>query len=254
MIYLICAAVLIIFIIVYLRSGKPGKPVTEKELTEIKLLLETFVGFYQKLGADKKAIFEQKIVTFLSHTKIEAIGTEIEELDKVLVAASAVIPIFGFPDWRYHNLTNVILYPDVFDKEFQYEGSGRNTMGMVGEGYMNGQMILSKSSLRAGFINKDDKQNTGVHEFVHLLDKSDGTVDGVPEILLSHSYTIPWLKMVHHEMKDIEKGKSDINPYAAENEGEFLAVVSEYFFERSELLESRHPELYKMLNGMFHPG
>jgi Mlc titration factor MtfA (ptsG expression regulator) len=50
----------------------------------------------------------------------------------VFIAASAVIPIFGFPEWRYQNLTNVILYPDTFDGEFQFEGGSRNILGMVG--------------------------------------------------------------------------------------------------------------------------
>jgi MtfA peptidase len=49
----------------------------------------------------------------------------------------------------------------------------------------------------------------------------------------------------------IAKGKSDIDNYAFTNKAEFFAVVSEYFFERPELLEEKHPELYKMLAEMF---
>jgi Mlc titration factor MtfA (ptsG expression regulator) len=46
--------------------------------------------------------------------------------------------------------------------------------------------------------------------------------------------------------------RSDIDPYAVTNEGEFFAVVSEYFFERPDLLEEKHPELYKLLTEFFH--
>jgi Mlc titration factor MtfA (ptsG expression regulator) len=94
-------------------------------------------------------------------------------------------------------------------------------------------------------------ENTAIHEFVHLLDKSDGATDGIPESLMAHEYTVPWLKMMHREMRRIEEGKSDINPYALTNEAEFLAVAAEYFFEKPEKFQHMHPELYQMLSLVF---
>lgn len=84
-----------------------------------------------------------------------------------------------------------------------------------------------------------------------MLDKSDGATDGVPENLLKHEYTIPWVKMIHEEIQRIENGKSDINPYAITNEAEFFAVVSEYFFEKPEQFNVKHPELYNILSKIF---
>jgi Mlc titration factor MtfA (ptsG expression regulator) len=52
-------------------------------------------------------------------------------------------------------------------------------------------------------------------------------------------------------MKKIESNKSDINPYAITNEAEFFAVITEYFFEKPELLKEKHPELYKQLSNIF---
>ena len=57
-------------------------------------------------------------------------------------------------------------------------------------------MIISKNALRDGFSNETDKKNTAVHEFVHLIDKMDGAIDGVPEVLLQKQYTIPWLELM----------------------------------------------------------
>jgi Mlc titration factor MtfA (ptsG expression regulator) len=145
----------------------------------------------------------------------------------------------------------VILYPDTFDQEFQFEGENRNILGMVGSGYMNGQMLLSRAALNKGFSNSSGKGNTAIHEFVHLLDKSDGETDGVLENLLTHEYTVPWLKMMHQEMHRIQAGKSDIEPYALTNEAEFLAVASEYFFEKPDELKHKHPELYRALCRIF---
>jgi len=229
------------------------KVVNEAPATTLnyRLLLEQHIPYYQHLDDDRKLLFEQRVAAFLADITIEGIGTTVSDADKVMIAASAVIPIFGFEDWKYRNLTNVILYPDTFDNEFQFEGENRSILGMIGSGYMNGQMILSRAALTKGFSKSAGKENTAIHEFVHLLDKSDGATDGVPENLLAHEYVMPWLKMIHQEIHKIETGRSDINPYAITNEAEFLAVVSEYFFQKPNELKHKHPALYEMLSTMF---
>lgn len=216
----------------------------------LREMLQQHVRYYQQLAPADKLRFETDCAAFLKQVRVEGVGATVEPLDKVLVAASAIIPIFGFKDWKYFNLTNVILYPDTFNEQYQFEGGERNVLGMVGSGAMNGQMLLSQNALRAGFL-QQGHGNTAIHEFVHLLDKSDGATDGVPENLLEHAYSIPWLQVIHHEIQRIEQGHSDINPYAATNPAEFLAVASEYFFQQPHLLESHHPELYAMLVHIF---
>jgi Mlc titration factor MtfA (ptsG expression regulator) len=213
--------------------------------------LHKHVAFYQNLNQPGKVRFENMVIDFLADTRIEGVGTEISDLDRTLIAASAVIPIFGFAGWKYQNLTNVVLYPDTFNSDFQFEGESRNILGMVGSGYMNGQMLLSRAALINGFSASAGKENAAIHEFVHLLDKSDGATDGVPENLLPHEYATPWLQMMHKEMQRIEAGHSDINPYAITNEAEFLAVASEYFFEKPDKFNKMHPELYDMLSRIF---
>ncbi len=216
-----------------------------------KDLLATRVSFYKALSAEQQLRFDQKVSEFLGGIKIEGVGTKVSPLDRILVGASAVIPIFGFDDWKYKNLGTVLLYPDTFNKDFQFTDGDRNIMGMVGEGYMNGQMILSQSALRQGFANSTAGENTGIHEFVHLLDKSDGAVDGIPHNFMKHEYAMPWIKLMHEKMKAIAENHSDINPYALTNEAEFFAVVAEYFFEKPEQLKDKHPKLYEQLSEIF---
>jgi Mlc titration factor MtfA (ptsG expression regulator) len=224
----------------------------KSELSKDDLLfLEQHVKFYRELSQEKRLLFESAAANFLKDVRVEWLGTEKVETDRLLVAASAVIPIFGFPDWKYPNISSVIIYPDTFNHNFQFEGKERNILGMVGSGYMNRQMILSQQALRNGFSIENDGSNTGIHEFVHLLDKSDGTIDGMPEYLLTHPYVLPWINLVHQEIKKIKQGKSKINTYAATNESEFFAVIAEYFFEKPKQLKEIHPELYTMLEKIF---
>lgn len=116
---------------------------------------------------------------------------------------------------------------------------------------MNGQMLLSRAALTKAFSSQGGAENAALHEFVHLLDKADGAIDGVPESLMPHEYAKPWLQLMHREMHRIREGHSDINPYALANEAEFLAVTSEYFFEKPDKFKSAHPELYAQLSIIF---
>ncbi len=125
-------------------------------------------------------------------------------------------------------------------------------MGQVGWGVMNRKMILSKSALHEGFENEYSESNVGIHEFVHLIDKSDGAVDGLPEVILQKQYVIPWLKMIHQEIGKIKKNHSDIYPYGSFSEAEFFSVVAEYFFKQPKHFEKKHPELFWMMDKMFH--
>lgn len=229
------------------KTALAGTPLPEAP----ENILEAEVSFFRKLTPAEKNRFTTKATGFLQRTRIEAVGTTITDTDKLLVAASAIIPVFGFPEWSYSNLTDVLIYDDHFNETFSAQGSNRQYMGMVGSGYLNGKMLLSKTALREGFSNRTDKNNTAIHEFVHLLDKSDGAVDGIPENFLDKQFVIPWLDMMHQKMKDILADKSDINPYGATDKTEFFAVAAEYFFEQPQLLKTNHPQLYNMLERIF---
>lgn len=239
----------IIYTVWWLQKKKTV--ITDPLPLKLKEILAEEVPFYQQLPEDKKPIFEERTKQFLTQVKITGVKTIVEDTDRVLIAASAIIPIYHFPGWQYRNLHEVLLYPDSFDHEFEQQGNARNILGMVGSGAMNHMMILSQFELRQAFTNKTGKNNTAIHEFVHLVDKTDGDIDGVPEVLMNKKYVIPWLQLMQKEMAMIRENRSDIDPYGTTNEAEFFAVVSEYFFERPDLLKSKHPELYALLLKIF---
>ena len=219
--------------------------VTEKDLTGIM--------FYQKLNTTEKDIFLKEVNIFLQKVIITAVNTTITDADKILVAASAVIPIFAFKGWEYPHLDEVLLYNDHFNMGFETEGNeDRNIMGLVGTGVYKNKMLLSKPALAEGFSNKTDKKNTAIHEFAHLVDGADGDIDGVPEILMDKQYVMPWMNLIHTEMEKMKDKRSDINPYGYTNKSEFFAVAAEYFFERPDLFKSKHPDMYNAMQDIFN--
>ena len=217
-------------------------------------LLTKHVSYYNEISASEKERFQDRMMLFLSEVHLEGVQILLDDLDKILIASSAVIPVFNFPEWHYTNLSTVLVYPEHFNEDlgFSKNDKKRNIAGMVGNGQFEHQMILSHKALHDGFKKKADGYNTGIHEFVHLIDKVDGIVDGVPEALIQRPYVIPWLKIIHKEMEAINNNKSDIRNYGGTNEAEFLAVASEYFFEQPEQMKKKHPDLYQMLKACFN--
>lgn len=243
------------FIKVALRSKAKNKDWILPKVPFDKIwrnILTEKILFYSGLNKLDKQQFEYRIQTFLLNTKITGVSTKVSQTDQLLVAASAIIPIFRFKDWRYCNLKEVLLYPSMFNHNFETEGQERNILGMVGTGFMDKTMILSIPALHLGFSNESDKKNTAIHEFVHLIDKMDGTIDGVPNALLSKQYVIPWLDLMNQKIEEVYHHQTDINPYGGTSKAEFFAVTSEYFFERPKLLKQKHPKLYEMLENIFN--
>ena len=243
------ALLIIILIIIFVFQPRRIKPIAWPE--NYQDMLEDYVRFYSNLDEEGKKGFETKFQKFLSAVKITGANAEVEDIDRVLIGAAAIIPVYFIPDWEYVNLKEILLYPGNFNTDFDQEGNDRMISGMVGSGALQNVLIISKWDLRQGFINGKSNRNTAVHEFVHLIDKMDGSLDGVPELLLPRKFIAQWQELIQTTMEQIRQGKSDIDAYGATSPVECFAVVSEYFFEQKEPFRSTHPELNEMLERIF---
>jgi Mlc titration factor MtfA (ptsG expression regulator) len=79
----------------------------------------------------------------------------------------------------------------------------------------------------------------------------DGTMDGVPEIILERTHTGRWKQLMETTIDQMKTYGSDIDLYGATNTTEFFAVVSEYFFKQPQLLQANHPDLFEMLEKIY---
>ena len=244
--------VLVLIVIVILFVFKTGRAKENTSLPEnYRELLDDYVKFYHQLDEQGKERFEERVEHFLSAVQITGVNAVVEDIDRLLISAGAIIPVYAIPDWQYINLHEVLLYPGAFNADFDQAGPDRPIAGMVGTGAMQHVMIITKWQLRQGFINNNDARNTAIHEFVHLIDKMDGTMDGVPEIILERKYTEQWKNMMDATIRQMKNDGSDIDMYGATNPAEFFAVISEYFFERPDLIKANHQELYEMLERIY---
>jgi MtfA peptidase len=212
-------------------------------------ILREQVAFFLALDDAGKARFRQLVQIFLDEVRITGIRTEVDETIRVLVAASAAIPIFGFHDWEYHRLREVLIYPDAFDDAYQHSGEA-SIVGMAGLHHLSGVMILSKPALLAGFADTSGTHNVGVHEFAHLFEKEASEYGLPPEV--PWMVVRQWVGYVARELARPSHHGAHINPYAYTNEHEYFAVLAEYFFTSPDRLKHRDPDLYAMLRTLFH--
>jgi MtfA peptidase len=247
--------VLLLLVLIILVAFKVRKSKETIVLPEnYRELLNDYVKFYRQLDEDGKEKFEKRTEQFLSAVHITGVNAAVEDIDRLLIAAGAIIPVFKIPDWQYVNLHEILLYPGTFNMDFDQDGPDRPVSGMVGTGPLQNVMVITKWELRQGFINNNDTRNTAIHEFAHLIDKMDGTVDGVPEIILDRKYTAQWRNKMEATISQMRMYGSDIDMYGATNPAEFFAVISEYFFEQPGLLKANHPELFEMLVRIYKTG
>ena len=244
---------LVVLWLILILNKKPKSIIAfDEEHFEI---LHNHVSYFQLLDLQQQQVFVEMMKKFLTKIRITGVKTSVEKIDRVFVAASAIIPIFALDNWEYTNLNEVLLYPETFNGRFKQWGEDRTYAGMVGTGPMQNVMILSQNYLRHGFLSPGDFSNTGIHEFVHLVDKTDGDTDGVPESLVDKTFVQQWIQLMHHHIHEIKEGRSGINSYAGTNRAEFFAVVSEIFFKQPVWLQENYTELYNSLQKIFrqHP-
>ncbi len=207
--------------------------------------------FYANLGANDKPVFEQRCLAFIASTEFIGHNIEVTDSDKLLVASGSVILAWGFAKWHYVKVSTIYLVPGSFNEDSEFRRQDSNITGLVGNAHLRGKMILSKPALHQGFSNDRDKRNVAIHEFAHLIDMADGDIDGLPEQISEHTYSLPWLELVARKIKEINNRQSDIRDYGATNNAEFFSVSSEYFFERPKLLKRKHPKLYRHLERFY---
>lgn len=214
--------------------------------------LEKNISFYEKLPKKDRKIFLDRLGIFLADIQITEIGKEVAEKETCFyVASSAIIAYWGLPYWNYGELQEVLVYPSNFNMDNTLNELGRVGGKVYHGGLMDKTMILSLPELIKGFQIDNDKKNVGVHEFSHLLDKSDGSIDGIPPFMEESDRKI-WLKVMDREMEKIKKNDSTIPDYGAFNKTEFFAVVSEYYKECPKLLKIKHRELYDVLDKYYN--
>jgi len=200
---------------------------------------------YERLPVELRARFEQDLRVFLAEKRITGVGIRATEELRLLVGASAMTLSVGWPDYEWDRLTEVLLYPQDFARDYGFE-----MKELSGQAHGWGTVILSAPALIESFEHPDDGYHVGIHEFAHLVQVEQARFAEIPPGL-DEEYGREWTELVAAEMDRIRRGKSVLDAYAGENPSEFLAVAVEAFFEIPLELRDRHREVYAILAAYF---
>jgi len=208
--------------------------------------------FTRALSEPERARLRERAILFLNEKSIVgAGGIEVRDEMRMCVAAQACMLLLNLDLDFFRGWTEVIVYPDEFIVDYEYldeDGIAHHVNApLSGESWLGGPVILSWADAeRAG-----DGYNVVIHEFAHKLDMLNGEANGFPRL---HADMDPqrWSLVFNAAYDDfcarLKRGEgSEIDPYAAENPGEFFAVVSEAFFETPLVVQVEYPEVYGQL-------
>jgi len=208
-------------------------------------LLESRCEHYRRLPTAYRDHFKDQTQVFLAEKPITGVEMEITDEARLLVAASAISLTVGWPDYTWDQLTEVLLYPEDFDRDYNFGGTDAS-----GSAHPWGVVILSVPSLNRSFDNSSDGYHVGFHEFAHLLDLAQNRFDGIPSFL-SDDAIRQWLTIVQKEEDRLRQGDSVLDPYALSSSVEFFATAVEAFLQIPTAVADRHSELYAFLSTYF---
>ena len=216
---------------------------------------------YEALNdADRKTI-ERSIMRFAYTKQFVGIGLEVSEEMKVIIGFYACLLLLHIENAGcYENLERIIIYPTAVAIENISNSGGIYTKEQFvidGQSANDTVVIIWHEARREAYHLRHD--NVIIHEFAHEIDFMDGEIDGIPPIERSKYDT--WCRILFDDYKKLsdialknrEWGKYKLlGTYAATNEAEFFAVVTERFFESPHHLKQSFPELYNELREFYN--
>ena len=241
----------------WLRGAKDASPLPD-DLWQSTL---ASLPFLERLNEEERLRLRTLAEDFLAQKEFtSAGGLELTDAMCVSIAVQGCLPVLNLGLECYRDWVGIVVYPD----EFVIPRSVEDEFGVVheyddiasGEAWDGGPLLISwQDAQMAG-----DGYNVVIHEFAHKLDMLGGGADGIPPLPPGLSRQI-WEEILLAAYDDFcdrvdeaeirwERAGEDLfaalpfDPYAAENPGEFFAVMSESFFEEPETLRKVYPALY----------
>ncbi|MEZ5660993.1 MAG: zinc-dependent peptidase [Burkholderiaceae bacterium] len=231
---------------------------------------------FEHLNPAELARLQRLMQVFLAEKNIVgAQGYEPDECDLHRLAAQACLPVLYLDLRCYGRFVDVILYPDAFvAPRAHVDEAGVLTQWqdvLSGEAMDDGPVVLSAPNLSPPV--PGDRECLVIHEFTHKLDQyfrlSDSPMargSSPPAILareLAQVYDDFSTRVQELEQKlpadlDPESIEADawyadlpLDPYAATDAAECLAVSAEAFFCADARLARHYPRLDEALSGFF---
>jgi len=216
---------------------------------EHKKILKKYCRFYNELDVEEKAVFEKRVQYFIkAKTFIPRNMDHITMEMKLLIAATAIQLVFGYPNVYLTHFKRILIYPDNYYSTINkvYHQGEVNPLNRI--------IVLSWKNFVKGVIENESGINLGLHEMAHAL-RLENIIRNNEYNFLDHAILQLWEELAAGEIQKIKAGNETIfRKYGAASEEEFFAVAIENFFERPGLFKAYHQELYDILARLLRQG
>lgn len=225
------------------------------------------LAYWQLLSPDERQHLGEVTGHLVSDKRWEAArGFTLTDDVVVTIAAQAAVLVLGLDVDYLGKVGSILVHPTVFT----IPGPRPTAItGMLADGspplhgeahHDRGPVLIAWDQARFGARHRGRTgRNVVLHEFAHKIDMLDGVVDGTPP-LPDRASLDRWIEVCSSELdllrvgegdgdgdgNDHGHGRSVLDDYAATDPGEFFAVTTEVFFERSTELRDAKPELYSV--------
>lgn len=213
-------------------------------------ILQNEFEFYNSLSQKHKRQFSHRMAYFISEKKfVGREGLQVSEQMKVLIAAVACMLSFGRKNYTFGLVEGIIIYPEAFFSTInqKYHKGEFNPKEQV--------VVLSWKDFKDGLKKGNDNLNVGIHEFMHAMQLEAKTSKDIDSARYKKHFQAILQRLTNQEVRLKLNETNYFREYAFTNQYEFMAVLSEYFFESPKDFKGAFPEIYahlkKLLNFNF---
>lgn len=206
----------------------------------------------------------QLATRFLREKEFHGQGLVITDAIALAIAAQAVLPVLHLGLRWYDDFVGIVVYPgEVLARRSTVDEAGVVHAWdevLAGEAMDQGPVVLSWQDVREAGARAGEGYNVVIHEFVHKIDMRDGAADGCPP-LPSRAARREWQARMQpaydafrEQVVVAERFGGEppwLDPYAAENPGEFFAVACEGYFVNRARFAQEFPSLLPLFDGFF---
>jgi len=210
-----------------------------------KIITDNF-KFYRQLSSYDKRKFDYRVHKFINNHKF--VGREdvvITPVKKTVIASIAVMLTFRMSKFLYRQFENIIVYPKNYLSSItKHEHRGETNPRAK-------TIVFSWEGIVEGIKVEDDNLNLGIHEFTHALYFSflkDGSYEAT-QFITNFKKVLEFLE--NKSMRDKLIKVNYFRGYAFENQYEFLAVITENYFETPGEFHTKLPELFLLVNRLY---
>jgi Mlc titration factor MtfA (ptsG expression regulator) len=234
------------------RRALAARPLDEAQ----RRAVEAYLPFPRPLPPRLRARLERLVNVFVGVKEFVGCGgLAVTAEMEIAIAVQACLLVLGRDTHVYDRLRSVLIYPS----QFVVPGDWSDEHGVVtsesrvlaGEAWDVSRIILSWEDVNSRGV-AGEPYNVVIHEFAHYLDHESG---GAPW-MANPDERRRWIRLLDQELA-AQRAQADagtrsfLDPYAAEDRGEFFAVASEAFFEEPAEFARRMPALYRALAGLY---